>query len=196
MPDEPLAADRGPLAGLQRDNPRRLHLGCGPFIAPGWLNCDLRYAPGVNLCADLRAGLPLADASIDCIAAIHVLQDLTYDEVRPALRELHRILGPGGVLRLGLPDLDKALCAYLAGDAAFFYVPDKDAASIGTKLVTQLTWYGSVRTPFTYDCIREWLLEAGFGDVYRCEYRITLSRFAELADLDNRERESLFVEAV
>lgn len=185
----------GRSAGAARP-PVKLHLGCGLCIVPGWINCDLRRAPGVDLCADLRAGLPIAEASVDCIAAIHVLQDLAYFDIAPALAELRRVLKPGGVLRLALPDLDKALCAYLAGDSAYFYIPDHDARSIGAKLVTQITWYGSVRTPFTYDALREWVLEAGFEDIYRCKHRVTLSRFADLASLDNRERESLFVEAV
>jgi SAM-dependent methyltransferase len=174
----------------------KLHLGCGPFAAPGWLNCDIKRAPGVELCADLRIGLPLPTDSLDCIAAIHVLQDLAYGELAPALRELRRVLKPGGVLRLGLPDLDRALRAYLARDAAYFYVPDCDALSVGAKLVTQIVWYGSVRTPFNAEFAEEWLEAAGFRQIRRCEYRQTASPYPELASLDNRERESLFVEAV
>jgi predicted SAM-dependent methyltransferase len=56
----------------------------------------------VDLQCDIRTGLPLETNSIDCIASIHVLQDLPYF------------------------DLDKALHAYLAGDSAYFNVPDTD----------------------------------------------------------------------
>jgi hypothetical protein len=111
------------------------------------------------------------------------------------LKELRRVLVPDGVLRLGLPDLDQAIRAYLAGDHAYFYVPDCDAQSIGTKLVTQLVWYGSVRTPLTFDCIEEWLLREGFGDIRRCDFRRTLSPYPDIVTLDNRPRESFFVEA-
>jgi hypothetical protein len=34
--------------------------------------------------------------------------------ITPALRELRRLLVPRGVLRLGLPDLDRAIDAYRA----------------------------------------------------------------------------------
>jgi hypothetical protein len=56
-------------------------------------------------------------------------------------------------------------------------------------------WYGSVRTPFTYDFIDEWLRRAGFRDVTRCAFKQTHSVHADIVALDNRERESLFVEA-
>lgn len=193
---------RGPRAlpcNLHEDAPRlhgpALHLGCGPCAAPGWLNCDLRPAPGLQFCADLRRGLPLASGSLGCIAAIHLLQDLAYGDVVPALRELHRVLHPAGVLRLGLPDLDKAVRAYLAGDAGYFYVPDGDATRLGAKLVTQIIWYGSVRTPFNEDFARETLHAAGFDRIERCRFGETRSGIAGLCSLDNRERESFFIEA-
>jgi predicted SAM-dependent methyltransferase len=174
----------------------RLNWGCGPCPTEGWINCDAKDGPGIDLCCDIRDGLPLDDGSVDCIAAIHVLQDLPYADIAAALRELRRVLRPGGVLRLGLPDLDKAIDAYWHNDRCYFYVPDSDARSVAAKLVTQITWYGSVRTPMNYDFVREWLLNAGFRDVRACPFGVTRSRFLELASLDNRPRESLFVEAI
>ena len=68
--------------------------------------------------------------------------------------------------------------------------------TLSGKLIVQLTWYGSVRTPFTWEFARELLLRAGFRRVVRCAFRLTASAYAEIVELDNRERESLFVEAV
>lgn len=96
----------------------------------------------------------------------------------------------------GLPDLDRAIEAYRLGRAAYFHVPDTDARSIGAKLVTQIVWYGSVRTPFTFDFARESLQRAGFVDVTRQAFGRTGTSLAGITDLDNRERESLFVEAL
>lgn len=177
-------------------SPTRLNWGCGPCVTPGWLNSDRERRGGVDVVCDIRTGLALKSQSLDYIAGIHVLQDLAYPDVLPALRELHRVLKPHGVLRLGLPDLDKAIQAYLRNDASYFYIPDQDAATIGGKLVTQIIWYGSVRTPFTYDFIKELLFNAGFVQARRCRYRETFSAHPALVDLDNRERESLFVEAI
>lgn len=99
-----------------------------------------------------------------------------------------------GVLRLAVPDLDKAIDAYRAGDATCFYVPDEDARSVAAKLITQIIWYGSVGTPCNFGYLAETLQAAGFRRVLRCSFGH--STLAGLAALDNRERESLFVEAL
>ena len=174
---------------------RRLNWGCGTMPAPGWINADLLEGPGIEISGDIRDGLPLACDSLQYIASIQALQDLPYLDVVPTLRELRRVLTPGGVLRLGLPDLDRGVAAYLRNDAGYFYVPDGEVETIAGKFVVQLTWYGWSRIMFTYDFARELLLRAGFRAVTRCEYRRTCSRFAEIVELDNRERESFFVEA-
>jgi SAM-dependent methyltransferase len=173
----------------------RLNWGCGPDPVPGWLNSDIRHAPGVDLCCDIRDGLPLPAGSIDYAVAHHALQDLAWPDLLPALIELRRVLKPGGVLRLGLPDLERAIDAYRRGDRAYFHVPDEDARSLGGKLVTQIVWYGSVRTPFTYDFAAELLLRADFSRIMRCGFNQTASRHAQIVSLDNRPRESMFVEA-
>jgi len=172
-----------------------LNLGCGPNVAPGWLNMDVEAAPGA-VRGDVRAGLPLADASVDGIAAIHLIQDLAWPQIAPALAEMRRVLKPGGVLRLAVPDLDRAIRAYRSGDDAYWYVPDEHARSAGAKLVTQIAWYGSVRTPCNWDFVREWLAAARYRDVRRCAFGVTASGVPQLARLDNRERESLFMEAM
>jgi SAM-dependent methyltransferase len=174
---------------------RRLNWGCGPTPAAGWLNSDRLRAPDIQVSCDIRDGLPLEDDAFDYVVSIHGLQDLPYLDVVPALQELRRVLRPGGVLRLGLPDLDRAIAAYARGDREYFYIPDAEARTLGGKLVVQIIWYGSVRTPFTWDFARELLLRAGFRGVERCAYRTTSTSHADIVELDNRERESLFVEA-
>ena len=174
----------------------RLNWGCGPEPPSGWLNADRRREPGIDLVGDIRDGLALPEDSVDYAVAIHGLQDLPYLDVVPALRELRRVLRPGGVLRVALPDLERSIEAWLRGDAGYFYIPDEETASLGGKLVVQAIWYGSTRTPFTWDFFRELATKAGFGNVARCKFRQTDSAWPEIVALDNRERESLFAEAV
>ena len=173
----------------------RLNWGCGLKPAQGWINSDIRPIEGVDLQGDIRDGLPLMDRSIDYAVSIHVLQDLAWPDIPIALKELQRVLKPRGVLRLALPDLERAIDAYRRGDADYFYIPNCDAASLGGKLISQIIWYGSVRTPFTFDYAEELLTGAGFHRVARCSFGQTHSRYADIVSLDNRERESFFVEA-
>jgi predicted SAM-dependent methyltransferase len=185
----------GSRAALATHAVRRLQFGCGAFPAPGWINTNLVPGPGVDLVGDVRNGLPLDSASIGYIASMHALVELPYLDVVPALRELHRILAPGGVLRLGLPDLDRAIDAYRTGDRGYFHIPDDEIGSIDGKFVVQMTWYGTNRMMFTFALARELLERAGFRDVRRVDYGQTASPFPEIVALDNRPRESFFVEA-
>jgi predicted SAM-dependent methyltransferase len=176
--------------------PRRLHWGCGANTPAGWVNSDARRGPGVDLVCDIRDGLPVPDASFDYAVSIHALQDLPYFDVVPALRELRRVLAPGGVLRLALPDLDRAIQAYVRGDRDYFIVPDTEVTTLGGKLCVQMLWYGSLRGLFTSEFIEELLDKAGFTTRSRCAFRQTTSPHPEIVTLDDRPRESLFVEAV
>jgi len=174
---------------------RRLNWGCGRVTPSGWLNVDRKPGPGVDLLCDVREGLALGAESLDYAVSIHALQDLPHVEVLPALRELRRVLRPGGVLRLGLPDLDRAIRAYLAGERGYFLVPDREVRSLGGKLAVQLLWYGALRSMYTTDFAKELCERAGFLAVQRCNFRETTSPYPEIIDLDNRQEESLFVEA-
>jgi SAM-dependent methyltransferase len=173
----------------------RLNIGCGKFPRPGWINLDNKVRPGVDCVADLGADLPFPDGAVDYAVAIHVLPHLPLDALAPALARVRRVLKPGGVLRLALPDLEKAIDAYRRGDAAYFAVPDARWRSLGAKLVAQIVWHNDLVTPFTFDLAAEALEKAGFAAAARCEFRQTRSRFPDIVALDNRERESFFVEA-
>lgn len=175
---------------------RRLNWGCGAHGEPGWINSDVKQGPGIQHACDIKNGLPLPDENIDYAVSIHALQEISYADLVPVLTELRRVLKAGGVLRLGLPDLERAMDAYRAGDADYFLIPDEDAKTMGAKLVLQLIWYGYTRTPFTYDLIEELLRRAGFSRVRRCAFGETLSPHPGITELDDREAESLFVEAV
>lgn len=174
---------------------KRLNWGCGGHTLAGWINSDQKQGDGVDLCCDIRQGLPLESNSIDYAASIHALVEVPYDQIAAVLGELRRVLKPGGILRLCLPDLLKGVRAYERGDRNYFLVPDEDARLLGAKLVVQLIWYGYSRTIFTSDFIEEMLRKAGFARVEHCDYLQTSGPFPEIVELDNREAESLFVEA-
>jgi len=175
---------------------RRLNWGCGTDAGPGWINSDIKQGPNIDLPCDIRDGLPLDDESIDYAVSVHALPEVPLEGQVAVLSELRRVLKTGGVLRLGLPDLLKGVDAYRRGDRDYFVVPDEDARSLGAKLVTQLVWYGYSRTLFVPDFVEEIALKAGFRDVHHVGFRETSTEYPEITELDNRESESLFVEAV
>ena len=173
----------------------RLNWGCGAHLGIGWINSDVKQEAGVDLVADIRQGLPLESDSVDCAVSVHALPELPYRDLVPALEELRRVLRPEGALRLALPDFGRAIDAYRGGDSDYFDVPEEEARSIGSRFLVHSLWFGYSRSLFTLDFAAELLGRAGFERVQACAFGRTASPFGRIVELDNRERESFFVEA-
>jgi predicted SAM-dependent methyltransferase len=86
-----------------------LHIGAGPKTLDGWLNSDL-ISGDIHL--DLERTLPLPDASLAYAFGEHVIGSLSERAGLALMEELHRVLRPGGVLRLTTPDLPKLIAIY------------------------------------------------------------------------------------
>lgn len=176
---------------------KRLNWGCGSWVPKGWINSDIKDGPGINLSCDiLKGGLPLESDSLDYAVSICALQEVSFRDLVPVLQELRRVLKPGGVLRLGLMDINKAIAAYQRGDQDHFLIPDEDSKTLSTKFILYLIWYGYSKLLFTPDFIEEMLLNAGFSRVVHCAFKKTSTPWPEILELDNRENECLFVEGV
>ena len=83
----------------------RLHLGSGDHHLAGWINVDFSPALHVEVAADLTREMPFRSASIDFIHSEDFIEHVDADAGRLVLRECHRILRTGGVMRLLTPDL-------------------------------------------------------------------------------------------
>lgn len=173
---------------------QRLNWGCGEHLGAGWINSDVKVDGGIDLVADIREGLPLSDAAVDYAVSVHALPELSIPEVEIALAELLRVLKPGGVLRLALPDLRLAIAAFAEGREDFFKIERDAAGTFEGRFIRHLLWHGYTRTLFTPEFARELLERAGFADVFTCPYGATQSRFAGIVELDNRRDESFFIE--
>lgn len=91
-----------------------LNVGCGRRFHPDWTNADLTpAAPGI-LAIDLRRPLPFGDAAFDAAYCSHVLEHLTPLAAHALVAELRRVVRPGGVVRVVVPDLEGIARAYVA----------------------------------------------------------------------------------
>jgi len=109
-----------------------VHYGCG-FTAPkSWINYDAsptlkferipiigkiytknpRRFPKNVLCGNIIKGLPHQKESVQGIFCSHVLEHLSLEDCRRALRNTFKYLKPGGIFRLVVPDLEYAIGEY------------------------------------------------------------------------------------
>lgn len=87
------------------DHPPRLNLGCGFDKRPGYLNVDFQDFHDPDLVADVRDLGMLDSGKYVEIVAQDVLEHLERADVAPTLAEWARLLSPGGILVLRVPDL-------------------------------------------------------------------------------------------
>jgi predicted SAM-dependent methyltransferase len=90
---------------------RKLHIG-GKVRSPGWEILNVLPGPAVDHVGDAVDLSRFADGSFAELYASHVLEHFDYNgPLLKALKEWQRVLVPGGVLRISVPDLD--VLAYL-----------------------------------------------------------------------------------
>lgn len=86
-------------------NLSKLNMGCGRNIMPGWINVDIAASPDVFI-MDASRPFPFPDSSFDYVFSEHMFEHLDLSGQQSMMRECHRVLRPGGVLRLAMPNFD------------------------------------------------------------------------------------------
>jgi predicted SAM-dependent methyltransferase len=90
-----------------------LNVGCGQQFHRDWENIDLEPRSIHVRSHDVTSGLPYSSNSFDGVYHSHVLEHLKTEQGRALLAECYRVLKPGGVLRVVVPDLERIAALYL-----------------------------------------------------------------------------------
>lgn len=119
----------------------RINLGCGRRTHPDWINVDL-YASNAGVVQhDLRRPLPFESDSIEVAYHSHVLEHFELSEGMAFMKECVRVLKPGGVLRIVVPDLE-SICREYIRQISIWRTGQADCASdlewMRIELVDQL----------------------------------------------------------
>ena len=119
----PSYARVGKLLFKVRAERRRINIGGGNWYRPGWENIDCFASyPFADYRIDLRLQqrLPMQDECTELVYSSHCFEHISDEAALFTLRECKRILNPGGVIRIAVPDMDKAFEAYYGGNRRFF----------------------------------------------------------------------------
>jgi predicted SAM-dependent methyltransferase len=156
---------------------RKLQIGAGPSQSEEWLTTDLlAKLRRKTVYLDATKPFPFPDASLDYVFSEHMIEHIPFLDACHMLRECHRVLKPGGGIRLATPDLAQLLAlhveapnieqsAYIAWTITNFLPKQTPVRSIHV-LNNQFRNYGH---QFLFDepCLREVLSNAGFVSIQR-----------------------------
>jgi predicted SAM-dependent methyltransferase len=216
---------------LQRLGLQGLHVGCGPNVPRGWLNTDrnvfadsggtvsplgriVRGTAGEDrdryfLSHDALDAYPFEDGAFDFAYSEHFIEHISRDAAVAWLRQIHRLLRPGGFLRLSTPNLRRYVDGYMDPEGSFF--------TEHRKVLQQMALFGERGVPETRGFMvnhifrffgHQWIYDldemravaalAGFDPDAVTEHSFQEGRLPEVAGMDQAEHsdESLYVEIV
>lgn len=119
-----------------------VNVGCGTRTRDGWVNIDrsayfllrkssvlrffarlflteerlsrLSQLSGNLIWHDLKNGIPITDDCVSMVYASHVLEHIDREYVDHFLAEIYRVLRPGGIIRIVVPDFKRLVDKYVA----------------------------------------------------------------------------------
>jgi predicted SAM-dependent methyltransferase len=94
---------------------RYLNVGCGDRYnkGPDWVNVDIESADKSVITHNLKNGIPFSDETFDLVYHSHVFEHIPKSDADFFISECVRVLRPGGVLRVVIPDLEQIALNYL-----------------------------------------------------------------------------------
>lgn len=141
----------------------KLHIG-GWEKREDWLILDALPGPIVDYVGNCNDLSFLADQSCSEVYASHVLEHLGYNgEIQKALKGIHRVLKPGGRLRISVPDLETLCRLFLHSSLDFnmrFHV-------MRMMFGGRATDYDVHYVGLNFEFLGTFLHETGFRDIRR-----------------------------
>lgn len=157
-----------PKTSAQNRKKIQLHLGCGKRHIPGFIHIDVRKFPHVDYVAPVDKLDMFKVNSVDLIYACHLLEHFQRKQLINVLKEWHRVLKPGGILRIAVPDFSALVKVYLK---------HKDLGLISGPLYGRQDYAENIHyISFDFESLKKLLRKAGFKDIRRYDWRRTIHK--------------------
>jgi predicted SAM-dependent methyltransferase len=179
-----------------------MNLGSGNDRPEGYVSVDF-FSSNVGYGADLRYPLLIDDAVFNGIFTEHTLEHLNYTEVAQILAECQRILKPGGVIRIIVPDLSIFVENYAANSESWFREWERETLKPrGRSMISRMEALSFVtqeyghRSAWDFETMERFLTRTGFTEIRKCTFnRGSDARLLQDKDDLGRKLVSLYVEA-
>lgn len=149
----------------------KLHLGCWHRNFPGFTNVDICDLPHIHYNSSIDKLPFIEDASVEYIYCSHALEYYDRFQAIGVLKEWYRVLKPGGMLRVAVPDFDKLLLVYSQ---------TKDLKSILGPLFGRMTIEGKSdnnfiyhKTVYNFNLLKDLLQDTGFLNIELYDWKQT-----------------------
>ena len=191
------ARQRGRRFLATRNNPVYLNIGSGPRgkASQHWVNVDGYDDDNVHFRLDLSRPLLFPDNAFDGAFCEHVLEHFSFEDGHRVCSEIRRVLRPGGVFRIVVPDAERIVRTYFDDPdrlIAYRGLPDATAMQVVNDFFRQRYEHQFL---FDWQTLQKLLAESGFAE-------ISLRAIGDgqcrdlLIDDEKYGWESLYVEAV
>jgi len=175
---------------LAQGQPIKLDIGAGDLERRGWITLDI--TDNCDLFWDLRRGIPFPPNSVDVVYSSHLFEHMDYAAGQALLKEVHRVLVPGGLVSVCVPNARLYIDAYLGvrdlSPDHDFWGPALHSRN-GINLLNYIAYMGDEhKCLFDEQSLVERLEDSGFMDV-------EVRKFDAEIDLPEREYESIYAQA-
>ena len=167
---------------------QRVNIGSGSTRTEGWIHADIKHG---DIYLDATQKLPFETDSIDAIFHEHFLEHLGYPgEANYFIDESYRVLVPGGVMRIGVPDTEYAIRKYVEDDKSFFdlcrelWHPDYCTTPM-ESLNFHFRQKGQHKFAYDYKTLHKLLSTNGFTNITRSSYKSSEYSFMNIGTRDD-----------
>jgi predicted SAM-dependent methyltransferase len=168
----------------------KVNVGCGHRFHTDWINLDAMPADPTILHFNCGQPLPFDTDFVDFVYSSHVIEHLRPNDGLEFLCECHRVLKPGGWIRVATPDFEVLLVEYLGNL--------KLGLAGNSKAIARHEWLGiEIFDQFSRVNSGGLMLEYWMKDPMPCEEYVLSRMGSECADFVSRyHRDADFAEAV
>ncbi len=152
----------------------KLNLGCWHRYIPGFIHVDLCDMDHIDYKTSIDDLSMFDDSSASLIYSSHSFEYFNRSEAVDVLKEWHRVLEIGGILRLAVPDFDSLVEVYnKTNEIEKILGPLFGQMNIDNGEEEQTLYH---RTSYNFKSLSKLLSENGFKDIRRYRWQDTIHK--------------------